>query len=48
MVSPNDTAAEIQEKVGDWLAGGASVVWLLYPATPRLTPSQSCPVSVAV
>ena len=32
VVSPNDTAAEIQTKVGEWLQAGAQVVWVLYPA----------------
>jgi Uma2 family endonuclease len=33
VVSPNDTASEIQQKVGEWLAAGVLVVWVLYPAT---------------
>jgi Uma2 family endonuclease len=32
VVSPNDTAAEIQTKVGEWLNAGAKIVWVLYPA----------------
>jgi Uma2 family endonuclease len=33
VVSPNDTASEIQQKVGEWLAAGVLLVWVLYPAT---------------
>jgi Uma2 family endonuclease len=33
VVSPNDTAAEIQRKVDEWLAAGVVLVWVLYPAT---------------
>lgn len=33
IVSPSDTAGEIQEKISQWLAGGATVVWALYPGT---------------
>jgi Uma2 family endonuclease len=33
VVSPNDTSTEIQQKVGDWLAAGVLLVWVLYPAT---------------
>lgn len=35
VVSPNDTAAELQEKIEDWLAFGTRAVWVLY-AGPRL------------
>lgn len=33
VVSPNDTASEIQRKVDDWLQAGVQLVWVLYPAT---------------
>jgi Uma2 family endonuclease len=33
VVSPNDTAGEIQAKVDEWLQAGARLVWVLYPAT---------------
>ena len=33
VVSPNDTASEVQAKVDDWLAAGVHVVWVLYPKT---------------
>jgi Uma2 family endonuclease len=36
IVSPGDTAAEVEEKVRDWLDGGAGAVWVVYPAGPRL------------
>jgi hypothetical protein len=31
-VSPNDTAAEVQDGVDDWLRAGPRVLWLLYPS----------------
>lgn len=31
VVSPNDTAAKIQEKVQDYLAHGVQLVWVIYP-----------------
>jgi Uma2 family endonuclease len=36
VVSPGDTAAEIQQKVEQWLRAGARAVWVVYPAGPRL------------
>jgi Uma2 family endonuclease len=33
VVSPNDTATEIQQKVDEWLAAGVLLVWVLYPST---------------
>jgi Uma2 family endonuclease len=36
VVSPSDTAAEVLEKVADWLAAGARLVWVAYPVGPRL------------
>ncbi|MGH2460627.1 MAG: Uma2 family endonuclease, partial [Chloroflexota bacterium] len=33
IISPNDTASEVQRKASEWLEAGAAVVWLLYPAT---------------
>ncbi len=32
IVSPGDTASEIQNKVHDYLAAGARLVWIVYPA----------------
>ncbi len=31
IVSPNDTASDIQDKVQDYLAYGTQVVWVVYP-----------------
>ncbi|MBN1994070.1 MAG: Uma2 family endonuclease [Anaerolineae bacterium] len=31
IVSPHDTASEIQDKVQDYLAYGAQLVWVIYP-----------------
>jgi Uma2 family endonuclease len=36
VVSPGDTAAEVQEKVEEWLAFGVRAVWVVYPSGPRL------------
>jgi Uma2 family endonuclease len=36
IVSPNDTAIEVLEKVQDWFAGGARLVWAFYPGQPGL------------
>jgi len=33
VISPSERAADIQEKVADYLGGGAQLVWLLYPRT---------------
>ena len=33
VVSPGDTASEIQAKVDEWLRAGAKLVWVLYPST---------------
>jgi Uma2 family endonuclease len=36
VVSPGDTATEVQEKVEAWLRAGARAVWVVYPTGPRL------------
>ena len=36
IVSPGDTAAEVDEKVREWLRAGTRAVWVLYPAGPSL------------
>jgi Uma2 family endonuclease len=36
VVSPGDTAAEVQETVEEWLGFGARAVWVVYPSGPRL------------
>jgi Uma2 family endonuclease len=33
VVSPNDTASEVQAKVEEWLLAGSRLVWVLYPVT---------------
>lgn len=33
VVSPNDTAAEVQSKVQMWLEAGTCLVWVVYPST---------------
>jgi len=35
VVSPNDSADEVAEKVADWLAAGTSLVWVVYRG-PRI------------
>jgi Uma2 family endonuclease len=41
VVSPNDTASEIQAKVDDWLRAGARLVWVIYPAARSAMVFQS-------
>ncbi|HEV8636259.1 MAG TPA: Uma2 family endonuclease [Chloroflexota bacterium] len=36
VVSPGDTAADVQEKVVEWLAAGARLVWVVYLRGPSL------------
>lgn len=36
VVSPNDRASEVQDKVQEWLHAGARLVWVLYPKTRTL------------
>jgi Uma2 family endonuclease len=36
IVSPGDTASEVEEKVRDWLRFGAGAVWVIYPSGPSL------------
>jgi Uma2 family endonuclease len=33
VVSPSDSASEVQRKVDEWLSAGSRLVWVLYPAT---------------
>jgi Uma2 family endonuclease len=37
IVSPGDTASEVEEKVRAWIDGGARAVWVVYPSAPSLT-----------
>jgi Uma2 family endonuclease len=37
VVSPNDTASEIQAKIDQWLQAGARLAWVIYPATRTAT-----------
>ncbi len=37
VISPDDTYAEVEEKVRDWLDAGTEVVWVLNPRTQSLT-----------
>jgi Uma2 family endonuclease len=41
IVSPGDTAAEIDEKVRDYLSAGVRLVWVVYPRTRRVHVYQS-------
>jgi Uma2 family endonuclease len=36
VVSPGDTAEEIESKVGDWFDGGTGQVWVVYPRTKTI------------
>jgi Uma2 family endonuclease len=33
VISPSDSAEYIDQKLSDYLAGGAQIVWLVYPRT---------------
>lgn len=33
VISPSDRAAEVQEKIQEWLSAGARLVWAMYPQT---------------
>jgi Uma2 family endonuclease len=37
VISPGDTASEVDEKVAHWLEGGGRAVWVVHPSRPRLT-----------
>jgi Uma2 family endonuclease len=41
VVSPNDTASEIQGNVEEWLRAGTNLVWILYPSTRSAMVHQS-------
>ena len=41
VVSPGDTAGEVEEKVQMWLAHGASLVWVIHPAPRTVTVFRS-------
>ena len=41
VVSPSDTAGEVQAKVEEWLRAGSRLVWVLYPATGTATVFQA-------
>lgn len=36
IVSPNDSATKIEEKVNEWLDFGVSLVWIVYPKTKHI------------
>lgn len=40
-MSPNDTVCEVDEKVQEWLAAGAELVWVLNPQQKTVTISRS-------
>jgi Uma2 family endonuclease len=41
VVSPFDTAREVQEKVHEWLRAGVRLVWVIYPSTRSVTAYRS-------
>ena len=41
VVSPSDTASELQSKVCTWLDAGCRLVWVVYPATRSVTVYRS-------
>lgn len=41
MLSPADTASEIQKKVEEYLTGGVPLVWIVDPANQKVTVYRS-------
>ena len=41
VVSPSDSASEVQSKVSDWLEAGCQLVWVVYPDTQTVTEYHS-------
>jgi Uma2 family endonuclease len=41
VVSPSDSAREVEEKVQDWLAAGVRLVWVVHPTTRSVTVYRS-------
>ena len=41
VVSPGDTVSEVEEKVAEWLAGGARMVWVVSPKLHTVTVYRS-------
>jgi Uma2 family endonuclease len=41
VVSPGDTVGEVEEKVAEWLAGGARMVWVISPKLQNVTVYRS-------
>ena len=41
VVSPNDTAADVQSKVQMWLEAGVRLVWVVYPGTRSVVAHKS-------
>ncbi|CAN5616833.1 Uma2 family endonuclease [soil metagenome] len=41
VVSPNDTATEVQEKAREWIEAGVKLVWVVYPKTRSVVVHKS-------
>ena len=41
VVSPDDRAEEVSDKVGQWLAAGVRLVWVVYPKSRTVAAHQS-------
>ncbi|MBA2693416.1 MAG: Uma2 family endonuclease [Rubrobacter sp.] len=41
VVSPNDTATEVQEKIREWIEAGVRLVWVVYPKTKSVVVHKS-------
>ncbi len=41
VISPNDTPAEIEARLQEWLEAGAPLVWLLYPESRSVQAARS-------
>ena len=46
VVSPYDTAQDVEQKVREWLAAGVRLVWVLYPAQRSVTAFRRMDVRV--
>ena len=48
VVSPTDRAAEVEQKVQEWLTFGVRLVWVAYPSTQRVMAYQAGLTNVAI
>jgi Uma2 family endonuclease len=48
VVSPNDTAEDVQEKIDEYFAAGTLLVWVIYPQTQKVVVFKSARESVVL